>query len=62
MYIIGPFLVNNIARFKEYAQTVDETGITPGALYYTDVPQTQDAEANNRDAIRFMVKGRSKHQ
>lgn len=57
MYVVAPFLVKHIAPFQKYARTVDETGIIPGALYYTDVPQTTDAEANNRNAIRFTVKG-----
>lgn len=56
MYVVAPFLVEEIAPFKKYAQTVDETGIMPGALYYTDVPQSAESEANNRDAIRYMVK------
>ena len=60
MYVIAPFLVSHIAPFEQYARTVDETGIIPGALYYTDVPQASDAEANNRNAIRFMVKGGEK--
>lgn len=55
MYVIAPFMVENIKPFREYAQTVDETGIIPGALYYTDVPQSQEAEVNNRNAIRFYV-------
>lgn len=56
IYVVGPFLVDSIRPFREYARTVDETGIMPGALYYTDVPQSRDAEINNRNAIRFMVK------
>jgi hypothetical protein len=61
MYVIAPFLVEHIAPFRKYAQTVEETGIMPGALYYTDVPQSTDAEVNNRNTIRFMVNRESKN-
>ena len=53
MYVVSPFLVKNFSPLGEYARVVNETGIIPGALYYSDVPQTVDAEFNNRDAIRF---------
>jgi hypothetical protein len=41
---------------REYARVVEETGIMPGALFYTDIPQSIEAEFNNRDAIRYFVK------
>jgi hypothetical protein len=40
---------------RDYARVVEETGIVPGALYYTDVAQTTEGEFNNRDAIRYFV-------
>lgn len=55
MHVIAPFLVNSIKPFRKYADTVEETGIIPGALYYTDIPQSVDAEVNNRDAIRYFT-------
>lgn len=48
-----PYLVDAIGPLREYDRVVKETGITPGALYYNDVPQTVDGEFNNRDAIRY---------
>jgi hypothetical protein len=62
MYVVAPFLVENIPAFQKYAQTVERTGIIPGALYYTDVPQSSDAEMNNRDAVRFLAPGRGKEE
>jgi hypothetical protein len=62
MYVIAPFLVENIPAFNKYAQTVERTGIIPGALYYTDVPQSTDAEMNNRDAVRFLAPGKGKEE
>lgn len=55
MHVAAPFLVKHIGPLGEYARVVNETGITPGALYYSDVPQTVDAEFNNRDAIRYFT-------
>lgn len=55
MYVLAPLPVEHFAPFREYARVVDRTGILPGALYYTDVEQSLDAETNNRDAIRFWV-------
>ena len=56
MYVLAPLPLEYIAPMRQYARTVDRTGIIPGALYYTDVDQSIDAEFNNRDAIRFSVK------
>ncbi|MDR0339882.1 MAG: hypothetical protein LBH65_06355 [Desulfovibrio sp.] len=56
--VLAPLPAQYIAPFRRYAEAVDKTGITPGALYYTDIDQSIDAEANNRDAIRFGLSGR----
>jgi hypothetical protein len=32
-------------------RAVQETGV----LFYSEVPQTRDAEMNNRDSIRYLV-------
>lgn len=55
MHVLSPFLLSHIAPLGKYAQVVDETGIIPGALFYTDVEQTRDGEFNNRDSIRYFV-------
>jgi len=34
---------------------VQETDIMPGALFYTNVPQSSEAYTHNRDAIRYFV-------
>jgi hypothetical protein len=52
---VTPALVESIVPLRDYARVVNETGITPGALYYTDVAQSIDSEFNNRDAIRYLV-------
>lgn len=59
LYVLAPLPVKYFSPMRDYAAVVDETGIMPGALYYNDVPQTRDAEVNNRDSIRFLVPQRT---
>jgi hypothetical protein len=55
VYVIAPLPVAHFAPLRDYAAVVDETGIKPGALYYTDVPQSSIAEMHNRGTIRHFV-------
>ncbi|MDL2279405.1 hypothetical protein LJC15_01910, partial [Desulfovibrio sp. OttesenSCG-928-G11] len=52
---LTPYLVAAFGPLREYNRVLEETDIRPGALYYSDVPQTVDGEFNNRDAIRYRV-------
>lgn len=56
LYLVTPIFVESFPPLREYARVVEETGIMPGALFYTDIPQSIEAEFNNRDAIRYFVK------
>ena len=60
VYILAPLAATSLPLLRDYDRVVKETGIRPGALYYSDVPQTVDGEFNNRDAIRFRVPQRDK--
>ncbi|MDR3320366.1 MAG: hypothetical protein LBS77_05525 [Desulfovibrio sp.] len=53
VYGFAPIPVEFFAPMREYADVVRDTGIEPGALYYTDVEQTNYAEMSNRDVIRY---------
>ena len=53
VFVLAPLPLKYFAPMRKYADVVERTGILPGALFYNDVPQTLDAETNNRDAIRF---------
>jgi hypothetical protein len=59
-YVLAPLAIALLPPLRDYDRVVRETGITPGALYYSDVPQTVDGEFNNRDAIRFRVRAAAK--
>jgi hypothetical protein len=53
VYGLAPLLLNSFAPLRAYDQIVRETDIIPGVLFYSEVPQTRDAEMNNRDSIRY---------
>ena len=55
VFVLAPLPIEHFGPMRKYSEVVDRTGITPGALFYNDVPQSLDAETNNRDAIRFIV-------
>ncbi len=55
VFVLAPLPVKHFGPMRSYAEVVDKTGIAPGLLFYNDVPQTLDAEINNRDAIRFFA-------
>lgn len=60
VYVVAPIPVRYFAPLRNYAEVVEQTGINPGALYYSDVAESLDSEINNRDAIRFFVTNPSK--
>ena len=54
---LTPVLVAHIPALAKYGDVALEHNIQPGALYYTDVPVSADAEQNNRDTVRFLPHG-----
>lgn len=52
-----PILVAMCPPLAHYGEVALENNIIPGALYYTDVPVSQEAERNNRDTVRFLPHG-----
>lgn len=52
-----PILVAYCPALAHYGKVALENNIIPGALYYTDVPVSQEAEQNNRDTVRFLPHG-----
>jgi hypothetical protein len=54
--MLAPVPVEHFAPLRDYARVVRDTDIAPGALYYTDVAQSNDAEMNNRDSIRYLAR------
>lgn len=49
---VGPFIEVYIPAWKRYNQIQEEQNLDSGALYYSNVPQTQEAEENMRRAIK----------
>lgn len=56
--IITPFLEDHIPALKQYNKIQDEQNLDSGALYYTNVPQVQEAEENTRRATREAMRER----
>lgn len=52
-----PILVAHCPNLAHYGAVALENDIIPGALYYTDVPVSPEAERNNRDTVRFLPHG-----
>ena len=53
VYVLAPLPLAHFGPLREYDAVIQETGIRPGALYYTDVPQSAEAELHNRHTIRY---------
>lgn len=53
IYVLAPVPVSRLGPMRDYARIVDKVGVQPGALYYSDVPVTVDAEINNRSTVRY---------
>ena len=50
--IFTPFLEDHIPAWKRYNEIQKEQNLDSGSLYYTNVPQTQEAEENTRRAVK----------
>ena len=55
LYVVTPIFFEAFPPLREFNQVVQETDIMPGALFYTNVPQSSEAYTHNRDAIRYFV-------
>lgn len=53
-----PFMEDRIPAWKRFNQIQEEQGLDSGALYYSNVPQTQDSEAATRRAIEEAMQER----
>lgn len=54
LWVLTPIIVAHCPALARYGEVAQEHNISPGALYYTDVPVSADAERNNRDTVRFL--------
>lgn len=49
--VLTPILEDRIPAWKRYNEIQAEQGLDSGAIYYSDVPQTQEAEEKMREAV-----------
>ena len=50
--VISPRLTALSPTWRHFTAVQEEYGLHSGAVYYTDVPVTQEAEAHVREAVR----------
>ncbi|MBQ7609243.1 MAG: hypothetical protein IJU76_14945 [Desulfovibrionaceae bacterium] len=55
----SPLLFSISDSWQRFVAVQDEIGVSSGALYYTDVAVTQDAEAHVREAVRLGMQERA---
>ena len=61
--VFTPVLEDQIPAWKRYNQIQEEQNLDSGALYYSNVPQTQEAEERTRAAVaEGMAQRRSQRQ
>ncbi|MBD5607977.1 MAG: hypothetical protein HDQ93_03900 [Desulfovibrio sp.] len=56
--VITPILEDHIPAWKRYNEIQDEKGLDSGAIYYSDVPQIQEAEERMREAVEKGISAR----
>ncbi|MCR4667099.1 MAG: hypothetical protein K5657_07375 [Desulfovibrio sp.] len=56
---LSPILFSLVPAWQRFVAVQDEIGVASGALYYTDVAVTQDAEAHVREAVRLGMEERA---
>ena len=52
MFVVAPWIAGS-PQVKPLAQFIEETGIDAGALYYTEIEETAEAEMYLHDAGRY---------
>lgn len=57
---IGPFIESHIPAWHRYNRIQEEQNLDSGALYYSNVPQTQEAEETTRAAVKAAMEMRRK--
>ncbi len=53
VFHVCPAVIELIPPYKRYADAVERHGIHTGALFYTDVAQSAEAEYYVRNSLRF---------
>ncbi|MDL2314120.1 hypothetical protein LJC36_03970 [Desulfovibrio sp. OttesenSCG-928-C14] len=53
IFVLAPLPIKYFPPMRHYSEQADKYNIHPGALYYSDVPITPEAERNNRDAVHY---------
>ena len=55
LYLVSPAFFNAFAPLRAFNQIVQETDIMPGAMFYTNIPQSTEAMIHTRSTIRYFT-------
>lgn len=55
---VGPWIISAIPAWRQYCEVQDAHGLNSGAIFYTDVPVSQEAELANRAAVEAAMSRR----
>ena len=55
---VGPKVISMIPAWRQYCEVQDAYGLDSGAIFYTDVPVSQEAELANRAAVEAAMSRR----
>ena len=60
IFMLAPLPIEHFGPMNHYVKHAEQNDIHPGALYYSDVPSTVEAEFNSRDTVRYFHDGKLK--
>lgn len=55
---VGPKMISMIPAWRQYCEVQDAYGLNSGAIFYTDVPVSLEAELANRAAVEAAMSRR----
>lgn len=55
---VGPWMVSVIPAWRQYCEVQEAHGLNSGAIFYTDVPVSLEAERANRAAVEAAMSRR----
>lgn len=53
VFYAGPAIINTVPGWKQLADAADRNDINTGAIFYTDIPLSHEAELYINSSLRF---------
>lgn len=58
MFVLSPMLIEHVESAKTLATFIQQNDINSGAIYWSDVEITADAELGARSTVTYLPKGK----